>query len=69
MKGRALCAMLTVPPHRGKGGTVMNAKNRQSKAAPAKAKSRETAPREPPRSTYVRRCTEARGARGLKHYG
>lgn len=46
----------------------MNAKNRQSKAAPAKAK-RETAPREPSRSTYVRRCTEARGARGLKHYG
>ena len=47
----------------------MNAKNRQSKSAPAKAKSRETAPREPSRSTYVRRCTEARGARGLKHYG
>lgn len=47
----------------------MNAKNCQSKAAPAKAKSRETASREPPRSTYVRRCTEARGARGLKHYG
>lgn len=47
----------------------MNAKNRQSKAAPTQTKSRETAPREPSRSTYVRRCTEARGARGLKHYG
>ncbi len=68
MKGSAVCAILFLTPKTGAGtgGTVVKRLKKETKKAPSTPGA---APKEPPRSTYVRRCAEARGPRGLKHYG